>query len=91
MRINPTVSVRSIFCFPFPLLYSNALVVVSSVAKSLSSANISAPVNVLRSVDFPTFVYPTIAKTGVLPVTLSRLVNSLLLQRVLVLTGLLYF
>ena len=43
----------------------NFLVVVSSVAKSLSSTKTSASVKAFIKVDFPAFVYPTIAKVGI--------------------------
>ena len=60
--INPTVSVSRTFS---PLGSSILLVVGSSVAKSLFSDNTPASVSLLRSVDLPALVYPTIAATGV--------------------------
>lgn len=62
--MKPTVSEIStrfgnLADFPFETSMSSDLVDVSSVAKSLFSTYASASVNALRSVDLPTFVYPT--------------------------------
>ena len=72
--INPTVSVSRTFS---PLGSSILLVVGSSVAKSLSSDNTPASVSLLRSVDLPALVYPTIAATGVKVLALLLLWTSL--------------
>ena len=53
LLINPTVSVRRM---PFPSFSLSFRVSGSSVAKSLSSTNASAPVSAFRRLDFPAFV-----------------------------------
>ena len=58
--INPTVSVRRISCVPSSC---KALVVVSSVEKSMASSKIPAFVNAFSILLFPADVYPTSAAT----------------------------
>ena len=60
----------------WPLGSFRSLVVGSRVANNLSSARIPAPVRVFKSVDFPAFVYPTIAATGIWLLLLCSLVTS---------------
>ena len=55
----------------------SSLVVGSSVANSLSSASTSEPVSLFNKLDFPAFVYPTIAATGICVSFLLFLVTSL--------------
>ena len=61
-EIKPTVSVSRI---KEPSAKASFLVVGSSVAKSLSSTNTSAPVRAFSRLDFPALVYPTRAHEGV--------------------------
>ena len=61
--INPTVSLIKNGRFPI----TSFLTVVSSVAKSLSSAKTFDLHKRFMSVDFPTLVYPTIATLTSLP------------------------
>ena len=60
--MKPTVSVNNTSS-PSGIL--RLLVVGSRVAKSLSSASMPASVILLRKVDFPALVYPTMAITGI--------------------------
>ena len=58
LLMKPTVSIKITF---LPSGSSRPLEVVSRVAKSLFSAKTSEPVSLFSKVDFPAFVYPTIA------------------------------
>src|SRR3990170_3824872 len=74
LRMNPTVSVTMV---SFSLGNLKRREAVSRVAKSLSSTRVELFVRVLRSVDFPAFVYPTIDIIGISLFALFLLLSTL--------------